>query len=74
MNALELKQLLSNIPDNAMIYIEADHGQQSEQAGRILVTDEEFENDKFPYYGEELDWIGIEELYDANNITAVLIL
>ena len=73
MNTLALKQLLFNIPDNAVIYIEADHGQQSEQAGDILVTDEEFENNEFPYYGEDIDWKDVEEC-DVCLITAVLIL
>jgi len=73
MNTLELKQLLSNIPDGAIIYIEADHGQQSEQTSRVLVTDEEFEDGKAPYYGEDVDWVEIDDLYDAKNITAVLI-
>jgi len=73
MNTLELKQLLSNIPDNAVIYIEADHGQQSEQSSRVLVTDEEFEDVKAPYYGEDFSWVEIDGLYDIKNVTAVLI-
>ena len=72
MNTLELKQLLSNIPDGAIIYIEADHGQQSEQTSRVLVTDEEFEDGKAPYYGEDISWKDISEC-DINLITAVLI-
>ena len=73
LNVLELKRLLSNIPDSAIIYIEADHGQQSEQAGDILVTDEEFEDDELPYYGEDVSWKDISEC-DIDLITAVLIL
>jgi len=72
LNVLELKQLLSNIPDSAIIYIEADHGQQSEQAGSILVSDDEFEDDELPYYGEDISWKDISEC-DINLITAVLI-
>jgi len=73
LNVLELKRLLSDIPDNAIVYVEADHGQSSEQASRVLVTDEEFNDGKTPYYGENIDWVEIDELYDASNITAVLI-
>ena len=71
-NVLELKRLISNIPDNTVIYIEADHGQQSEQAGSILVSDDEFEDDELPYYGEDISWKDISEC-DINLITAVLI-
>lgn len=73
MNVLELKKLLSEIPEETIVYIETDHGQQSEQASHILVTDEYFEDGKAPYYGEEFGWLEIDELYDIKNVTAVLI-
>jgi len=72
LNVLELKRLLSDIPDNAVIYIEADHGQQSEQAGDILISDDEFEDGEIPHYGEDIGWKDISEC-DISLITAVLI-
>ena len=72
LNVLELKRLLSDIPDKAVVYVEADHGQQSEQAGSILVSDDEFEDGEIPYYGEDIDWKDISEC-DISLINAVLI-
>jgi|GEM_PF-6497853 len=44
MNVLELKQILSDIPDAAVIYTEADHGQRPEQSFSVYATDEDFED------------------------------
>jgi len=68
----ELKRLLLDIPDNATIYIEADHGQSPEQAHSIFVTDEEFADGEYPYYGEDIDWKDISEC-EKDKISAVKI-
>jgi len=50
----QLKERLDNYPDDAIIYIESNHGQKSEQAGFFIDT---ASFDGFlPYYGDELDW------------------
>jgi len=72
LNVLELKRFLSNIPDNAIVYVEADHGQSSEQAHSISASDKYFEDDEIPYYGEDISWKDISEC-DVNLINAVLI-
>ena len=72
LNVLELKRLLSDIPDNAIVYVEADHGQSSEQAHSISASDEYFEYNESPYYGEDIGWKDISEC-DISLITAVLI-
>jgi len=72
MTVKELKEILSRIPDDAIIYVEADHGQQPEQADIVYMTNEEFE-EKAPYYGEDLDWEDVEDIKKFNKITAVLI-
>jgi len=71
-DVLELKRLLSYIPDNAIVYIEADHGQSPEQAYSISVTNEEFTDGELPYYGEDIDWKNISEC-EKDKITAVKI-
>ena len=68
----ELADLLTFMPDDAIIYIEADHGQQSEQAGSINVCYEEY--DEFPYYGEDMEWEGFDTDTDVmSKITAIRI-
>lgn len=49
----ELKELLRNIPDDAIIYVEADHGQTPYQASYIDITHQE--ND-LEYDGENIRW------------------
>jgi hypothetical protein len=70
----ELKDKLLNFPDDAIVYIESDHGQQSEQAGIIFATDEVFE-DEVPYYGEDICWEDDWEMIkdNFNIVTAILI-
>jgi len=72
MNVLELKQILSDIPDEAVIYTEADHGQQPEQSFSVYVNIEEFEDGELPFNGEVMDWNDIEDI-DVSKIKAVLI-
>ena len=72
MNILELKEKLSEIPDTAVIYIEADHGQRPEQGFNFYVTDEEFEDNELPYDGEDIDWNDICDC-EISKVSAVLI-
>jgi len=72
MNVLELKQILSDIPDAAVIYTEADHGQRPEQSFSVYATDEDFEDSELPFDGEDIDWNDIEDC-EASKIKAVLI-
>jgi hypothetical protein len=72
MNVLKLKQTLLNIPDDAEIYIEADHGQSPEKAYTILATDEDLDDGILPYDGEDIDWKEIEDC-DLCLIKGVLI-
>ena len=52
LTAQNLKEILSYIPDSAIIYSYADHGQQSEQVNDISVSDCE-EPD---YNGDNVIW------------------
>lgn len=63
MKVKELKDFLINIPEEAEIYIEADHGQQKELAHTlwIYISDNK---EELPYYGDELDFIELEEFED----------
>ena len=74
MTVKELKEMLRNIPDEAIVYIQADHGQTPEQAGYINLTHQE---DGLDYYGEYINW-NEEEYEDAetdglDEVTAILI-
>lgn len=64
----ELKDNLKDIPDDAIVYVYADHGQTAEQAGFFNVTSD----NELEYYGEEIDWDGKIDL-DSKNITAIMI-
>jgi len=66
MTKQELTKLLENIPDDAVIYIEADHEQQPEQTGGVRVTKDAY----LPYYGDDMNW---NEELDPKEVTAVLI-
>lgn len=60
---------LSQLPKGTVVYIEADHGQSPEQAGRLSVS---FEHDQ-PYYGDELSWVGLEKTKAHKEVQSVLI-
>lgn len=60
MTVEELIKLLKQLPKETIIYIEADHGQQPEQANFINVT----KSKELPYYGEDLNW---DEHYDESD-------
>lgn len=66
MIAKELKELLANCPDDAIVYVEADHGQLPEQAYSLYVCDFQ---DELPYYGDDL----VFEESTKGDITAILI-
>lgn len=55
MDVKYLKEILQYIPESAIVYSCADHGQQSEQVNTVSVTD----CDDLKYYGEHIDWIAI---------------
>ena len=58
MTKKELLEKLKYVKDDAVIYIEADHGQQAEMGSRVFYFvdyDNEYEGD-LPYYGEDLEW------------------
>jgi len=72
----ELINYLKTLPENAIVYIESDHGQTPEQAGSVSISIEEFGTDKPPYYGEDVNWDceEFEEIeYDKKLVTAILI-
>ena len=52
MNVGELKEYLENIPDDAKVYVEADHGQSPEPWGYMETTS----SSELPYDGEEIAW------------------
>lgn len=63
-NVKELKELLSNMPDTAKVYIMADHGQMPESANYVSKTNAE----ELPYYAEDANWD-----YKGKKITAIMI-
>jgi hypothetical protein len=68
MNVKKLKELLVNLPDDVMVYVEADHGQQPTQANYL-----NYSTDKDLYYSpEDMDWNADDE-EDGIIITAILI-
>ena len=67
-----IRDILSELPDNAAVYIEADHGQRSEVAGCVYATDERFEDNRTPYYGDDIEWMEISDC-DISKITAISI-
>jgi len=71
MDVGEFKEILANVPDTAVIYIEADHGQSPEQGFNVYATDEEFDGD-LPYDGEDINWNDICDCV-TSKIKAVMI-
>jgi len=56
MTKVELLEALADVPDDAIIYVEADHGQQPEKAHGVDYTFADFDDEGAPYYGDELAW------------------
>lgn len=70
------KQLLKHlnnpsIPDDAIVYVESDHGQNPNMAGGILYTLEDA--DDLPYFGQDVWWCEESELEEGDKITGVCI-
>lgn len=63
----ELKELLSAYPDNAIVYVEADHGQNPYQANYINKTNETY----LPYDGEDIDFNDFNDDFDNKDVTAI---
>ena len=64
----KLVNLLEPIPDDAIVYIEADHSQTAEQVSNIRVTGDH----SLPYYGDDMNWVDIEDI-DPKDVIGVLI-
>lgn len=69
MTVKELIEKLNQVPENALVYVESDHGQCSEHAGDIEVC---FDNNT-PFYGEDLEWEVLEEDIDTHDIKSIKI-
>jgi len=68
MTVAELIQQLQSYPDDAVVYVEADHGQTAERMNSILQTDES----ELPYYGDDLNWEDIDfDGVNPDNATAI---
>ena len=69
----ELIEKLKQHPEDAMVYIEADHSQTPEQANRVVITGSEELN----YYGDDCCWDTVEDWEsdgeDLTKVTAVCI-
>jgi hypothetical protein len=66
MTIKELKTTIDNMPDEAIVYIESDHGQLPEQAGVISKT----ATSHLEYYGDEIPW---DESLAEEKVTAICI-
>jgi len=70
MKVQELKTLLADLPDDAEVYVEADHGQSPEKAGWFATT----AASELPHYGEEIEWgDDLDVELNTLNVTAVMI-
>ncbi len=71
MTVSELKKTLITLPEDAVVYIEAAHGNMPEKAGGIIVS----YNPKCivakAYYGDDLQWEDPKKF--TGNETAILI-
>lgn len=67
----ELLEALKYVPGNAKVYVESDHGQQSEMSSTVYYCDEEY-GEKLPFYGEDLDFCGRDQV-KIKSVKAVLI-
>ena len=82
MTVKELKKYLSDIPDNAVVFLECDHGQNKEQADSFVKSRsniEEVEHDpdamifEWDNWKECYDEECVEEYDESGKVTAVLI-
>lgn len=81
MTAKELKQKLAEIPDDAEVYLECDHGQNKEYAGYVVVSrslvEELCDPDSMVFecdnWRDAYDEDYVDEYDENGNITAVLI-
>jgi hypothetical protein len=84
LTAQNLKEILSYIPDSAIVYSYADHGQMSEQSSSVGVTDCK----ELGYCGEDVQFIeanveslksgiieyeGDTQAFEVDKITAIVI-
>ena len=69
MTVKELKELLEDIPDDAEIMIEADHGQHTERAESFVVTRENLD-DAVCNHADELifEWSNWKSCYDEDAV------
>jgi hypothetical protein len=67
MTVKELIKILELLPRDAIVYVEADHGQTPEKAHYINFT----KCNDLDYYGEDIDWN--EEDLEYEEVTAILI-
>ena len=66
----ELKEILGKLPEDATVYVEADHGQTPEQQNYVCVA---LVNEK-EYYLEYCTWIDVEESTDEYRDKANVVL
>jgi len=64
----ELKVILEGLPDDAKVYVEADHGQSPESAGWFTMTSDA----DLPYSGENIEWSEDNDI-EPLDVTAVMI-
>ena len=65
----ELKELLNDIPDDAIVAIEADHGQHTEFANSFVVTRENFDDIDYSDIDNVMfEWDNWREVYDEDAI------
>lgn len=69
MNVKELMDVLSKCPPEATVYVEADHGQQPEQASSFFIS----LDDTIEYYGDEMTWQDPDEGIPSASVSAVLV-
>lgn len=67
MTVKELKEILKDIPDNAIVYCESDHGQNGNQANYVNLTkDKDLE-----WFTEDMDFESV--IKNKAKVTGVLI-
>lgn len=69
MKVKELIKKLKDVPQNAEVYIEADHGQLAEQASSLGFT----YDDELPYYGDDISFKYTINTFSKKKVTAVII-
>ena len=65
----ELKEFLEDIPDNAVVAIEADHGQRTEFANSFVVTRENLDGMDYNDIDNVMfEWDNWKDVYDEDAI------